>query len=49
MKLYKKHVPNTNQYHPENLFKLNGEGLTWEEYKQKEWRNVAPKIVGGTQ
>lgn len=49
MKLYKKHVPNTNQYHPENLFKLNGEGLTWEEYKQKELRNVAPKIVGGTQ
>ena len=49
MKLRKKHAPETDKYHPENLFKLNGEGLTWEEYKQKEQGNIAPKIVGGTQ
>lgn len=49
MKLHKKHAPETDKYHPENLFKLNGEGLTWEEYKQKERGNIAPKIVGGTQ
>lgn len=49
MKLHKKHAPETDKYHPENLFKLNGEGLTWEEYKQNERGNIAPKIVGGTQ
>lgn len=47
MKLCKKHVPNTTQYHPENLFKLNGEGLTWEEYKQKEWGITDPKDWSG--
>ena len=49
MKLRKKHAPETDKYHPENLFKLNGEGFTWEEYKQISRGNVAPKIVGGTQ
>lgn len=49
MKLRKKHAPETDKYHPEDLFKLNGEGLTWEEYKQNERGNIAPKIVGGTQ
>jgi hypothetical protein len=49
MKLHKKHAPETDKYHPENLFKLNGEGLTWEEYKQNERGKIAPKIVGGTQ
>lgn len=49
MKLRKKHATATDKYHPENLFKLNGEGLTWEEYKQNERGKIAPKIVGGTQ
>lgn len=49
MKLRKKHATETDKYHPDNLFKLNGEGLTWEEYKQKDRGNIAPKIVGGTQ
>lgn len=49
MKLHKKHATETDKYHPDNLFKLNGEGLTWEEYKQKERGKIAPKIVGGTQ
>lgn len=49
MKLHKKHATATDKYHPENLFKLNGEGLTWEEYKQNERGKIAPKIVGGTQ
>ena len=49
MKLRKKHATETDKYHPEDLFKLNGEGLTWEEYQQNERGKIAPKIVGGTQ
>ena len=45
MKLRKKHAPETDKYHPENLFKLNGEGLTWEEYKQNERGVTAPKVL----
>lgn len=45
MKLHKKHAPETDKYHPENLFKLNGEGLTWEEYKQNERGVTAPKVL----
>lgn len=49
MKLHKKHAPETDKYHPNDLFKLNGEGLTWEEYKQNERGRNVPRIAGGTQ